>query len=289
MGKSYRARHAAPGTLTRVSRTAIAGAVAVGTAGAVILGGGVAQAVPGDAATVTYPTMTYNEQATGQGSQRTYNIYTENGGRYYEKLQLTKVGAAFIPAFKVLYEDAGGGYIYPNISQGAERGMRAPYTWYPVKAYKMGEVYTSTQDTLNHSGNYNADYDVWFEPTADTYGKYQSHGGTEIMIWLAAKRNGQYITRGPGTNFGTITLDGIAWHVNGSRTCLESNCWERIFFVAVHPRSSFTGRLNPFVSKTAQLHMLSLQEYLTGIDNGFEIINGGAGLAVTHFSVTGVK
>jgi hypothetical protein len=237
-------------------------------------------------------TNTDHQQNTGQGSSKPYSIYTENGGKLSDSLQLTKVGAAYIPAFKVRWASSGG-WIYPNIGAGAERGMRPPNTWYPVRigyaGRNAGNIWLHTKTTLQSSGSYNAGYDIWFEPTADTTGARQSYGGAEIMIWNAAKRNGRWIYNGPGRYYGKVKLDGMTWNVNGSRVGSGSHSWMRIYFVATRPLSYFNGSFNPFMAKAGHLGYLKSQWYLSGLDYGFEIDKGGAGLAVTQHSVTGVR
>jgi hypothetical protein len=270
-------------------RVALAGVGAVAAASLVIQGTLAANAAT---VTTTYPTMTYVQQHTGQGQQELYNIYTENGGKLSDTLQLTKVGAAFSPAIKVLRASSGG-WIYPNISAGAERGMRPADTWYPVQigyaGRSAGNVWLRSATTLVGSGSYNAAYDVWFEPVADTTGAQQSFGGAEIMIWNAAKRNGRWIYNGPGRYYGKFSADGMTWNVNGSRVGTGSHTWMRLYFVATRPLSFFNGSFSPFMQHAGQLGYLKQQWYLTGIDYGFEVDQGGTGLAVTNVSVTGVR
>jgi hypothetical protein len=270
-------------------RVALAGVGVVAAASLVIQGTLAANAAT---VTTTHPTMTYAQQHTGQGQQELYDIYTENGGKLSDTLQLTKVGAAFIPALKVLRASSGG-WIYPNVGAGAERGMRPADTWYPVRigydGRSAGNVWLRSATTLVGSGSYNAAYDVWFEPVADTTGARQSFGGAEVMIWNAAKRNGRWIYNGPGRYYGKFSADGMTWNVNGSRVGTGSHSWMRLYFVATRPLSFFNGSFSPFMTHAGQLGYLKQQWYLTGIDYGFEVDQGGTGLAVTNVSVTGVR
>jgi hypothetical protein len=261
---------------TSIGVTGTAVALLVGTASATI---------------VTHSTLTTKQQATGQGSKRNYNIYTGTSGARWSKLQLNKVGAAYTPSFTVQSAYSAHGWIYPNIGAGAERGMRPPYTWSPVRARSMGSVNLRTTTTLQHrrSDSYNAGWDVWFETWADRSGNQQSYGGTEIMIWTAAVRNGRWIYYGPGRYLGRFRADGITWNVNASIATAHGHSWHRIYFTAVTPHTGFNGQLNPFVSKAVRVGYLSLSEYLTGAEFGFEINRGGAGLAVKSLSITGVR
>jgi hypothetical protein len=232
------------------------------------------------------------EQATGQGSGRIYNIYTENGGYYSDVLRLYKSGAAFVPRFTVVSASSGS-WIYPNIGQGAEHGMRPPNSWAPVQigynGRNAGNIWLNTHTYLTRSGSWNAAWDIWFEPRYDYYGVNQSVGGTEIMIWNAAMRGGRWITNGPGYYYGTVWLDGNWWNVNASVVSQNGHSWKRIYFVATRPGSYFNGSFNPFMAKAGHLGYLSASEYLSGLDYGFEINSGGAGLAVNSMYVTGVR
>lgn len=236
------------------------------------------------ASTVSHPTFTGKEQyAHTANPKEYYNIYTENGGHYSESLKLTEAGNVYSPVFQVI--KASGQWIYPNIGQGAERGMKPYNTWLPVPANHDGNPGTSVTTHLVWRGDWNAGYDIWLEPRYDPYGTQEGKGGTEVMIWTAASRNGHAITRGPGYAYPSVFIDGIWWNVNAS-----TGNWHRIYFVAQHPRNSFKGALNPFFAGAIHDHALAGSWELTGLDYGFEIDTpGNSGLAVTSYWLSGVR
>lgn len=237
-------------------------------------------------------TSTKNEQyAHTSNPNEYYNIYTENGGVYSDTLSLTEQNYVFEPRFTVLKASAPGHWVYPNIGQGAERGMRPANTWSPTKVPEDGDPYVSVNTTIKWPGSWNAGFDIWTEPTADTYGSNQSHGGTEVMIWTAAARSGrEFRQAASGAKVRPVYIDGKWWNVTDGWTSLNGYRWRRIFFVAQKQVQKFSGRLNPFLGAAAAYGMLSPSDYLTGIEYGFEIYNGGgAGMSVNSYQLTGVE
>lgn len=237
-------------------------------------------------------TMTKKEQyAHTSNPAEYYNIYTENGGAYHDALRLTERNYVYEPKFTVLSASAPGRWVYPNIGQGAERGMRPPNTWGPVKVTQDGDPYAWVSTTVRWRGDWNAAFDIWTEPTADTYGAGQSHGGTEIEIWTAAARNGRELRQATsGARARPAYIDGKWWNVTDGWTSLNGNRWRRIYFVAQRQAQTFSGRLNPFLGAAGSYGMLSSSDYLTGIEYGFEIHNsGGRGLSLNDYQLTGVQ
>lgn len=236
--------------------------------------------------------MTAREQVLGQGSGRVSSVYTENAGTLSDVLRLYKPGVAYASQFTVKAATTGG-WIYPNIGYGAERGMRPPYAWAPVRigynGNSAGYIWMKSGTSLTSSGSWNACFDIWYEPHYDYTGAYQSVGGTEMMIWNEARRGGRIVYDGPGYYYGRVSLDGNTWNVNASVVSLNGHTWHRIYFVAVHPGTFFNGPLNPFMARAGRLGYLVSSEYLTGLDYGFEVNQGGPGLSVTRLSVTGVR
>lgn len=237
-------------------------------------------------------TMTKKEQyAHTSNPAAYYNIYTENGGAYYDTLRLTERNHVYEPRFTVLSASAPGRWVYPNIGQGAERGMRPYKTWNPVRVTRDGDPYASVDTALKWRGNWNATFDIWTEPSADKYGNNQSSGGTEIEIWTAAARGGRALTHSTsGARARPAYIDGKWWNVTDGWTSLNGNHWRRIYFAAQQPVQQFSGALNPFIGSASRYGMLSKSDYLTGIDYGFEIYDhGGEGLGVNGYKLTGVK
>lgn len=266
--------------------------IITGTLSAVILAGIATPAVAATSGTTTV-NDTRNQQYSHTSNPREfYNIYTENGGSYSDTLRLTEQNNVFEPKFTVLRSSApANGWVYPNIGQGGERGMRPANTWNPTKVPRDGDPRASVNTTVKWPGNWNAGFDMWTEPANDPSGSDQSHGGTEVMVWTAAARNGQEFRQAAsGTKVRPAFIDGKWWNVTDGWTSLNGYRWRRIFFDAQQPVQKFSGQLNPFLGAAAAYGMVSTSDYLTGIQYGFEINHGGGvGLAVNNLQITGVK
>jgi hypothetical protein len=243
-------------------------------------------------AAVTHPVTAARSTYSHNGEHEYFGIYTETSGNIWSTLRLTESGNVYLPAFQVV-QASQGGWVYPNIGQGAEHGM-VPYeggrkTWYPVPAAHDGNPVVNLRTALTRGGSWNAGFDVWFEPGYDAAGTHQGQGGTEVMVWTAAMRNGRWASRGPGTSYGVVYEDGIWWNVNGGYVCQHGDCWHRIYFAAQRPMADFHGSLNPFFGQAMHFHALAHAWWLTGLDYGFEINSGGGGLAVTSYLLNGVQ
>jgi hypothetical protein len=123
-------------------------------------------------------------------------------------------------------------------------------------------------------GNWDAAYDIWFDPTARTNGQ---NTGAEIMVWTNHSGPPQPV----GAKVGTATLAGGTWDV------WEGNIgWNVISYV----RTSGTGSLNfpvsTFFNDAVSRGYAQRSWYLTSIQAGFEPWSGGTGLTVNSFSVT---
>jgi len=128
---------------------------------------------------------------------------------------------------------------------------------------------------LVNRGVYNAAYDMWFSTTKQTDGQ---NNAAEVMIWLTCRDNciGNRLVTIEGVRFREASW--LAYH-NGVH-------WHYTAFVAVSHRSYFSNLwLNQFY-KAADVNP---DWYLTSIDFGFELVDGGKGLSVKSYSLTGVN
>lgn len=253
------------------------------------LAGAIAMAASASASTtVSHPITTARATYSHNAEHEYFNIYTETGGAYSSALELTERDNVYLPAFTVERATTNG--VYPNLGQGAERGMRPDNSWTPVRANEDNLPYVHQLTTHLTGGTYNAGFDVWFEPSKDTWGSHQGDGGTELMIWTAAHRPDGWALSGPGTYLGTVTIDGMRWNVNAGLASRGGDTWHRIYFAATHPITSFHGALNPFFGQAIKDRQLAHGWWLTGIDYGFEIDSTGVkGLAVTSYQLSGVS
>jgi hypothetical protein len=189
--------------------------------------------------------------------------------------------------FAVSSAAAGFGFAaFPNIDSGWESGR---YTCtghsgscftYPVQLKHDGDPRTSISGWLA-PGRYDFAYDIW---TNRTNAHPKQDNGTEVMIWLAH----------PGVRespIRTVWIDGIEWYVTTWMTHHPGMpSWRLLIYYAVHPRSSAYGlRLNDFFREAEAHRELSASWWLTGIDAGFELVQGGLHNNIHYYSLTGVR
>lgn len=165
---------------------------------------------------------------------------------------------------------------YPSIFYGCHYGCTAG-SGLPRQTTALGELRTSWSVETTDSGEWNAAYDIWFDPTPRTDGTVT---GTEMMIWIDKRGRPQPL----GSKVDTVTLAGATWDVwvgvNGAKVVS--------YVRAEATRSVQDMPLRPFIDDAAGRGALDKSWYLTSIQAGFEPWSGGAGLATTSFSVTGV-
>lgn len=186
--------------------------------------------------------------------------------------------------FTISSSDVANGYgAYPNIGQGDEWGVRPVGTWKPVRAYDDGMPIASVAtNSLSVSGVFNSTFDIWLNRTDNpTVGQ---NDGAEVMIWLDCHDN--------CIGYRHVTIDGIQWlwtsHVSRNRN--TGTTWNYDAFVAVHHRDSASGLwLNPFIRYAESRGTVSASWYLTAIDYGFELFDGGSRLRISNYSLTGIS
>ncbi|WP_432127217.1 GH12 family glycosyl hydrolase domain-containing protein [Streptomyces sp. bgisy082] len=71
---------------------------------------------------------------------------------------------------------------YPSIYAGCHYGNCTTGSGLPRRVSESGAARSSVAMTRPGSGEWNASYDIWFDPTPRTDGQ---NTGAELMIWLA--------------------------------------------------------------------------------------------------------
>jgi len=141
---------------------------------------------------------------------------------------------------------------------------------------RFSTISTSVSMSYPGSGTYDAAYDIWFNksrPSTTT----QQNDGAELMVWLNHTGSIQPI----GSKVGTANVAGATWDV-----WYGSVGWNVISYVRQSPTSSISFPVSSFWNDVVSRGYGSTSWYLTSIQAGFEPWIGGAGLAVTNFSVT---
>jgi hypothetical protein len=174
---------------------------------------------------------------------------------------------------------APGGY--PSIYQGCHWGVctSGGLTATPIQVSSLttGKVTTSWSTTQpGGSNDYDVAYDIWFNQTPTTTGQ---PNGTELMIWLNHN--------GPVQPFGSevatdVSIGGRSYNVwEGSQGSFDT-----VSYSMVTGTTSVSDLdLAPLVSDLVSRGYTQTSWYLIDIEAGFELWQGGAGLATNSFSV----
>jgi cellulase/cellobiase CelA1 len=242
---------------------------AVGVVAGVTAGALVAHAGPATADTVLC------DQYASTTIQGAYIVQNNRWGTSATQcISVTSTG------FRVTQEDGvnptnGAPTAYPSVYWGCHYSACTPgFTPIQASSSAFAGISTSVAMSYPSGGNWDAAYDIWFDPTARTDGQ---DTGAEIMVWLNHSGPPQPV----GAKVGTVTLAGGTWDV------WEGNIgWNVISYV----RTSGTGSINfpvrTFFDDAVARGYARRSWYLTSVQAGFEPWSGGTGLAVNSFSVT---
>jgi endoglucanase len=163
---------------------------------------------------------------------------------------------------------------YPSIYAGCHYGTCSSGSGLPMAAASPGFAAIDTGVALSYpdSGEWNAAYDIWFDPTPRTTGQ---NTGAELMVWLGSAGS----PRPSGSMVGTATLAGGTWTVwvghSGSTV---------VSYVRTTPTASITFGVHEFYADLVSRGYARPSWYLTSVQVGFETWEGGAGLALDSFS-----
>ena len=173
---------------------------------------------------------------------------------------------------------APGGY--PSIFQGCHWGncSSGGLTATPVQASNLGtgKVTTSWSTTQTGSGAYDVAYDIWFNQTATTTGQPNC---MELMVWL--------------NHHGSVQPFGSQVATSVSIAGRSYNVWEG----AEDSRDAVSYTMTTGATSVTNLDIGLLAQdaikrgylpsscWLIDVEAGFELWQGGAGLATKSFSV----
>jgi cellulose 1,4-beta-cellobiosidase len=172
---------------------------------------------------------------------------------------------------------APGGY--PSIYQGCHWGncTAGGLSGNPVQASNItsGKVTTSWSTSQPGTGAYDVAYDIWFNQTSTTSGQ---PNGTELMIWLNHN--------GPVQPFGSQVATGTTVGGRGYNVWFGKQGWNTVSYTMTTPSTSVSGLdLAPIVADAVSRGYIQPSWWLIDIEAGFELWQGGAGLATNSFSV----
>jgi hypothetical protein len=212
----------------------------------------------------------------------TYTVQDDEWGS--SAAQCVSVGgrAAFTVTKSAISQPADGDPgSYPSIYAGCNWGActQGGLAAQPQRlgSLRPGAVTTSLTTTDPAGGAYDVSYDIWVNKTPATSG---APNGLEIMLWL--NRHGGVQPAGTEVAAG-VQIGGNTYDVWYSPNAGNGPC---VTYEMTTAHTEVTGLdLVPLLDNAEQHGDLSSSWYLIAVEAGFEIWQGGAGLAVQNFSV----
>jgi hypothetical protein len=251
---------------------------AAGLAAAGLITGGLIVAGPASARAATTQLCQSQTTAVAGG---TYTVQNNEWGSGAAECITTDGNADFTVANSAISNatnGAPGGY--PSIYQGCHWGSctSGGLSGNPIQASAIttGKVTTSWSTTQpGGSSAYDVAYDIWFNQTPTTSGQ---PNGTELMIWLNHN--------GPVQPFGSQVATGASIGGRGYNVWFGTQGWNTVSYTMTTAATSVSGLdLASLVQDAVSRGYIQPSWWLIDIEAGFELWQGGAGLATNSFSV----
>ncbi len=198
----------------------------------------------------------------------------------------TDGGVRFSVASSSIYEptagDPGG---YPEIYSGCSAGECTAGTKMPIRVSDLtpGTVTSNWVTAQPSSGAYDVAYDIWFNTTSATSGVPD---GGELMIWLA-HRGGPEVAPS-GRPVAHTIIAGYAYTIWVGPGYLSGGPpgGYRITYVMSGPVTSVQNfDIGEIAADAASRGYIAGTSYLLNAQAGFEIWQGGRGLATESFAI----
>ncbi len=239
------------------------------------MGGSAALAASSQAATTT---LCQSQTASAGGG--TYIIQNNEWGSSAPECITTDGNADFTVANSSIANatnGAPGGY--PSIYQGCHWGACSSggLTSTPIQESNLtaGKVTTSWSTTQPGTGAYDVAYDIWFNQTSTTSGQ---PNGAELMVWLNHNGSVQPFGSQVATN---VSVGGRSYNV-----WFGNQGWNTISYTMTSGATSVSNLdVSQLAADAVSRGYIQNSWWLIDIEAGFELWQGGAGLATNSFSV----
>jgi cellulose 1,4-beta-cellobiosidase len=248
-----------------------------------LVSGGVTASLSGGASAQAATTSLCDSQTASVGSGS--YIVQNNEYNSSESECVTTNGHADLTVANSSIDNTIGGPpgAYPSIFQGCHWGdcSSGSLSNDPVKVSDLSsEPVTTSWSTTQPGGSSNAydvAYDIWFNRTRTTSGQ---PNGTEIMIWLNHDGDVQPFGSEVASD---VTIDGNEYDVwEGSQSS-----WDTVTYEMVKRTTSVSNlNVSDLAEDSVSRGYTGSDWYLIDVEAGFELWQGGAGLATNSFSVT---
>ena len=167
---------------------------------------------------------------------------------------------------------------YPDIYKGCNYGSCTSGSGLPIRASKIhARTVTTSWSTSQPGGRniYNAAYDIWFNKTSTTSGQAN---GAELMVWLNRRGHKHPYGRQVATN---VRVGGHRYNVWFG----NAHGFNTVTYTMTSGVRSVRLDLRPLEANAVGRRYIKRWWYLISVEAGFEIWQGGKGLATKSFSV----
>jgi len=212
--------------------------------------------------------------ATAQGTH--FVVKNDNYGGQWECLAIRGERPNFTVAQSQLPTWHAKPQAYPFILRGCSWGTcSAPDGNLPRQVFALRRPVATWYTTQVATGEWDAAFDTWFGTRRMTTGQAD---GAEMMIWLSARR----VKVPPHTKI--LHVGHLRWYLLHWRACHAGTCWNYIQFRRVWPvLRARKLRLLPFIHRAEKRGWIQPAWWLENIEAGFELWQGGTGLATDWF------
>jgi hypothetical protein len=167
---------------------------------------------------------------------------------------------------------------YPNAYVGCEQfAPCTPESPMPIQVSNIRQAYSSWHYHPGGPWTGNAAYDIWFAPKKQTNAPVDH--GAEVMIWL----NQNNVGAPSGI---PVFIDGTWWDFTWWEANHDGRTWNYVRFWRTSPTLRVTNlNLKTFFAYAESQGLLSSKWWLTAVESGYELWNGGVGMHTLWYSV----
>jgi hypothetical protein len=179
-------------------------------------------------------------------------------------------------AIELPTDGAPGGYA--AIYKGCHWGSCTTNSALPIPVSSMtpGEVTTSWNTTQTYTGAYDVAYDIWYNQTPTTSGQPNAE---EMMIWINHYGGVEPAGSVVASN---VTIGGNSYTIWEGR----DSTWNVVSYVLNTGTTSVSNLdIDLLAADSVSRGYMTDSDYLIDLEAGFEMWQGGAGLATNSYSV----
>jgi cellulose 1,4-beta-cellobiosidase len=247
----------------------------------IALGGGLTAVATSTGAQAATTTLCQSQTASVGGG--TYIVQNNEWNSSASECVTTDGNADFTVANSAISNatnGAPGGY--PAIYQGCHWGncSSGGLTSAPIQVSNLtpGKVTTSWSTTQPGGSNaYDVAYDIWFNQTPTTSGQ---PNGTELMVWLNHNGSVQPFGSEVATN---VSIGGHTYNIWEG----QQSTWNTVSYTMTSGTTSVSNLdVGALTQDMVSRGYTKTSWFLIDVEAGFELWQGGAGLATNSFSVS---